>query len=443
MSEQDEPRSVKWDDDTLESIEPDERGEHREPPAYRWTAGEVRAPWDDPPAEPVVDVPPVAPLPPPAATAPPAAPVGWRRLLVVAVVAALVGALAAGGLVFALDDDDESTSAIGGAPVRSVTAAPGTNTKLKEGTPLDLQGVLAKVEPAVVAIGVSGFGGVGAGTGMILTADGEVLTNRHVVEDAAQITVTLNGERESRPADLIAAADDPGLDLALLKIRDASNLPTVELGSSDALRVGDDVIAIGNALALPGGPTVTRGIVSAKDRSFQQFYGLVQTDAAINRGNSGGPLVDATGKVVGINTLVIRGDITEGGAEAIGFAIGIDVIKPVVEDLRAGKGGRANQGFLGVDSQTLDARTKAMLETSVTSGAVVSAVQAGSAAASAGLRRLDIIVKVGDREIRSAADLGAAVRAQAPGTKVTIEYYRGDQKQTTEATLGTRPTSGN
>jgi serine protease Do len=204
----------------------------------------------------------------------------------------------------------------------------------------DIQAILAKVEPAVVTIRTQlasqgrFFVARGAGTGVILTSDGEVLTNAHVVEGATSIEVTLAGETQARRADLVGI--DPGNDLALLRVRGATGLPTAELGSSSALRVGDHVVAIGNALALDGGLTVTDGIVSALNRTISDrtihLEDLIQTDAAINPGNSGGPLVNAAGQVVGINTVVA------GDAQNIGFALAIDRAKPVIEQLRSGLG---------------------------------------------------------------------------------------------------------
>ena len=215
------------------------------------------------------------------------------------------------------------------------------------GEALDVAGVVSAVEPAVVAVESSiGRGGVGSGTGVIITADGEVLTNAHVVEGASQIRVTLAGESQAREAEVVGA--DSNADLALLQIPGASGLPTAGLGDSSSVQVGDDVVAIGNALGLRGGPTVTRGIVSALDRSLDTdtgtMTGLIQTDASISSGNSGGPLVNAAGEVIGINTAVATGGRTS-AAENIGFAIPIDKALPIVERLRGGAA--APVGFLG------------------------------------------------------------------------------------------------
>ncbi len=217
--------------------------------------------------------------------------------------------------------------------------------------PADIQEVLAKVEPAVVSIDTTGIvrgrssGTVeGAGTGMILTSSGQVLTNNHVIAGASDVTVTLFGQTHQLAARVIGS--DPGQDLALLQIENAHGLPTVQLGDSNLARVGDTVLAIGNALALSGGLTVTMGIVSSKDRSLtatsdftgksENLSGLLQTDAAINSGNSGGPLVNSSGEVIGMNTAVAESTQGNAPAQNIGFAIAIDTIKPLLPLLRSG-----------------------------------------------------------------------------------------------------------
>jgi S1-C subfamily serine protease len=398
---------------------------------------------DAPPTAPDAEQPPLGaawPWPPtptstpaPAPPASPRAPQG-RAWLAVAVVAAVIGALIGAGTLAAVDRaiDDRNAAANATTQRRAAEAARnGTNTKLA-GAPLDIQGLLAKVQPGVTAIGVTGLEGRGAGTGMVLTADGEVLTNAHVVKGATQIQVRLFGENEARSAELVGA--DEVSDVALLRIKGAKGLATVQLGNSDAIRVGDDVVAIGHALALPGGPTVTEGIVSAKDRTIDQLDGLIQTDAAINPGNSGGPLVNAEGLVIGMNTAVIRGS-----AEGIGFAIAIDNVKPVIDQLRKGGPPPAATAFLGVSTQTLDADIAANLDVPVEAGAVIAEVVPGSAADKAGLRLGDVIVDIDGRTVHSNSSVGSIMRTKKPGDRVTITYYRGSRRLTTTATLGTRP----
>jgi S1-C subfamily serine protease len=411
----------------------DETNPTADRPSPTWS---FEPPADTPPMQPPPPRPPSPPLgaPAPGAAAPAGSTGVGRTWPVVAVIAAVIGAVVGAGTFAAVDGAAEGDPSTAATTRSDQTPRNGANLRLQR-DPLDLQGVLAKVQPGVVAIGVTGLDGRGAGTGMVLTADGEVLTNAHVVSGATRIRVTLYGENEPRTAELVGA--DTLTDLALLRIEDARDLPTVELGSSDAMRVGDDVVAIGHALALPGGPTVTEGIVSAKDRTVDQLDGLIQTDAAINPGNSGGPLVNAAGQVIGVNTAVIRGP-----AEGIGFAIAIDNAKPIIEQLRKGGPPPAATAFLGISSQTLDAEIAANLDVPADAGAVIAEVVPGSAAEQAGLRRGDVIVELDGRPVRSAAAIGTILRSKQPGDTVTITYYRGDRRHTARATLGTRPDTG-
>jgi putative serine protease PepD len=273
-----------------------------------------------------------APVEPAAPRAParPAKP--WSRRLAVATAAVGVVAVAGlGGVLGAGLALERHSTTVGAA-----SAAGTVGTRPSDYvTPGDTASILAAVEPAVVLIRTElarfGSGGVsGAGTGMILTSDGEVLTNAHVVNGASRITVTLNGETKTRSAHLLAA--DTANDVALIQIDGVSGLPTVTLGDSSTSEVGDDVIAIGDALDLENGFTVTEGIVSALNRSIdaegESLSGLLQTDAAINSGNSGGPLVNAGGQVIGMNTAVA------GDAQNIGFAIPVDRLKTEIAQLR-------------------------------------------------------------------------------------------------------------
>lgn len=354
-------------------------------------------------------------------------------------VAALVGALVGGGLV-ALANRDRSGTTINF----------GRNLALRGGA-MDIQGVLSKTVPAVVSIQTDGFvqqdgffGPTvqrvrGAGTGMVLSENGDVLTNAHVVDGAQRITVTFEGETEGRSADFVGA--DPSRDVAIIRVRDAKNLKTVTLGESSKLSVGDDVLAIGNALALSGGNTVTRGIVSALERSItdssQNLQNLIQTDAAINSGNSGGPLVDASGRVIGMNTVVIRSSGNGAPAESIGFAIAIDSIKTLIDRLRSGKPA-PGVAFVGVSATDLNEQLKADLAVPVDQGAVVREVTAGSPAEQAGLQVGDVVTSFGGKKVTGAAELVRLVQAKEPGSKVQVEYYRNDDKRTVSLTVGSR-----
>ena len=430
---------------------------------WRWGEPSPAEPEDDggdtgpgpssPPLEPPTY--PVGPPPPPpttgwrpAAPTPPAPPRSDnRRWIAVAVVAALVGAAAGGGIGALVADDDPPAS----APAARFGGNSSTIARAQ-----DIQGILQRVQPGVVSIRTQAFqggGGLfdldptpvrGAGTGMILAPSGEILTNAHVVSGATSIKVTLDGETEARDADLSGA--DASADVAIIKLRDTRDLQDrpVRLGSSKELKVGDSVVAIGNALSLRGGPTVTLGIVSALERSLtgsdQQLSGLIQTDAAINPGNSGGPLVNANGEVVGMNTAVIQGT-GRAMAQNIGFAIAIDTVKPMLERLSKGQAG-GPQGFLGVSSVTLTPEIRDRFGFAAEQGAVVTEVVPGSPAAAAGLRANDVITKLGDEDIETNADLQAAVRALSPGSRVEVQWKRGDEDRNATVALGARPAGG-
>jgi S1-C subfamily serine protease len=229
------------------------------------------------------------------------------------------------------------------APQTSSTAAPTTsspsNLSLQQ-TPLNIAVLLAKVEPGVVSIsakvttrrGPFITNGTAAGTGIVFDSNGDIVTNAHVVEGGTNITVVLPADKGARPATLVAS--DLAADIAVLHLEDSSGLVPVPLGRSSRVAVGDDAIAIGNALALEGGPTVTKGIISAVNRSIATdngtLSGLIQTDASISSGNSGGPLVNAAGQVVGLNTAVANSSIGT-SAENVGFAIPIDRVRAVVQ----------------------------------------------------------------------------------------------------------------
>jgi S1-C subfamily serine protease len=351
-----------------------------------------------------------------------------------AVVGALTAVVAGLGLLAATDrlDDD------GGG-------RPSANLALR-GEPLDVQGVLAAVRPGVVSINVEGTTvdargrirqGQGAGSGMIIEPDGLVLTNAHVIDGATSISVSLaDGSR--RPADLLGSLPDE--DVALVRIRDGGTFDVVELGSSADMQVGDHVVAVGNALNLGESPTVTTGILSATGRTVGAENGvtldqLLQTDAAINPGNSGGPLVDAAGRVIGVNTAIA------GGAENIGFALSIDAVKPLIEDLKGGGGqvrGRAALGVSTLDVDAVDPGVVARLGIEGDEGAFVVTVLPGSGAERAGIEAGDVIVAVDGERTPSAASLTEAIAGLEPGDDVAITVERDGEEQVLDATLGSR-----
>ncbi len=273
----------------------------------------------------------------------------------------------------------------------------------------------------------------GVGTGFIIDEEGHIVTNNHVItvdggEPAERITVTLSDGRQFQAS---IVGRDPPNDLAVLQI-DADGLAPVELGSSEALQVGDDVLAIGNALDLPGGPTVTKGVVSAKGRFIQQagitISDVIQTDASINPGNSGGPLVNRFGQVVGITTAVIRGD-----AEGIGLVISIDNARPIVEELI--EEGRVERGLLGVTITEITPSLAESFDLAVDRGIGLRLVSGGGAADEAGLQPGDIIVELGGEEISNSGDLFKVLAENRAGDTVSVEFYRDGSLQSTEVTL--------
>jgi S1-C subfamily serine protease len=278
-----------------------------------------------------------------------------------------------------------------------------------------------------------GTGAGGAGTGFEITADGYIVTNNHVVEGQDRIDVAYNDGR-TLSAKLVGR--DPSVDLAVIKV-EGTNLPFIELGDSDAVQVGDEVVAIGNALALEGGLSVTRGIISGTNRTVDTndgstLVGMLQTDAAINFGNSGGPLIDADGKVIGVNTAI------DANAQNVGFAIPISRAKPVIDDLRAGR----VPAFLGVSTQNVTPALATELGLKVKTGAYVAQVTPGTPAARVGIREGDVIVKIGDDDITTSADVLTAVRSHRPGDTITIIVNRDGDEITLSATLRERPDVG-
>lgn len=270
-------------------------------------------------------------------------------------------------------------------------------------------------------------GGRGVGTGVVLTSDGEILTNAHVVADASKVVVRFAGETEPRVAKILAS--DVGNDLALIKV-DANGLIVATFAKPGSVQIGDTVVAIGYALALDGGPTVTSGIVSALKRTIETDSGalnsLIQTDAAISSGNSGGPLVNLKGEVVGINTAVARGD-SESSANNIGFSISVDEVLIVIEQLREQANGAVRkEGFLGVG---LAAREDGG------QGAIITNVQPGSPADKAGILIDDVVLAVDGEPIDGQAGLVAAIRDAEPGQTVKIEIFRDGKRLVFEATL--------
>jgi Do/DeqQ family serine protease len=274
---------------------------------------------------------------------------------------------------------------------------------------------------------------VGLGSGVIVSPEGYLLTNHHVIESAIDIEVQLPDGRATRAT---VVGSDPETDIAVLRI-ELDKLPVITLGDVRSLRVGDAVLAIGNPFNV--GQTVTAGIVSALDRSQagrSPFQNFIQTDAAINPGNSGGALVDAQGHLVGINTAIFS---RTGGSLGIGFAVPADTARNVMEQLVAG--GVVRRGWIGVEPRDLSPELAESLALPVTQGALVAGVLASGPAAAAGLRPGDVVRRIGERDIANASDLFGAVAAQAPGSEVGVQVQRGAQVLELTLRIGERPRS--
>ena len=294
---------------------------------------------------------------------------------------------------------------------------------------MDAPGTPISVAPTATTLIVAAARKVprrGKGSGFIVSKDGYILTNNHVVEDAEKIRVTM---LDGRTFDAKKIGQDPTFDLAVIQI-EAKDLPFLPLGDSDATEVGEQVVAIGNPYGF--GSTVTAGIVSAKNRTLQapgvNFQGFLQTDAAINPGNSGGPLIDMNGSVIGINTAIIP------YAQGIGFAIPIDMAKQVMDDLI--KHGEVRRGWLGATVQPLTAPLVEAYKIPVKEGSIIADIQPGSPADKFGLRRGDVIVKIGDKDVKTSEDVVYAVRNKLAGDKVKFEIYRDGKKMSLDVTLG-------
>ena len=271
----------------------------------------------------------------------------------------------------------------------------------------------------------------GLGSGVIISPDGYILTNNHVVEGADEIDITLTDSRRARAR---VIGTDPETDLAILKV-ELDKLPVIVLGDSDALAVGDRVLAIGNPFGV--GQTVTSGIISALGRSqlgINTFENFIQTDAAINPGNSGGALVDINGNLVGINTAIYS---RSGGSMGIGFAIPVSTAKMVLDGIV--KDGKVTRGWIGVEPNELSPELAETFGVKADAGVIITGVLQAGPAALAGMRPGDVIVKVGDKAIRNVSELLTAVAALKPGVATEFEVRRSENSVELEITPGVRP----
>lgn len=343
-------------------------------------------------------------------------------------------------------------------PGRIASAAP------KPGAPMSFADMVAKLQPAVVNVstkqkvqvstadnplmqlfGDQGGGdgqpvtreGNSLGSGFIISPDGYIVTNAHVVNAAARgakvesITITLSNRKEY-VARLVGS--DTNSDLALLKV-DATNLPYVKFGDSTKARVGDWVIAIGNPFGLGG--TVTAGIVSALHRVTGQggaYDRFIQTDAAINKGNSGGPMFDLNGNVIGINSQIYS---PSEGSVGIGFAIPAEAAKPIIDTMM--KGGKIQRGYLGVGRQAVDEDIASSLNLAKGRGEIITRVEPGQAADKAGIKQGDVIMAVNGQEVNPDETLSYLIANLAPGSTARLSVIRDGKPLTINAIVGTRP----
>jgi putative serine protease PepD len=371
-----------------------------------------------------------APLPPhgQAGPFPPPRRRGGPGIVIAAVLAgALAGTAGAAGYTAATDDTAATPAA-----ATSLDTTPVSNTSNQAPTG-DVEKVAAAVQPSVVQINVAGASGAGNGTGIIISSDGQILTNNHVVETAAHggsITVLFN---DGSTAKASIVGRDPITDVAVIKAEGVSGLQPATLGRSDDLQVGEEVVAIGSPFGLES--TVTSGIISALNRPVSAssesaggsstVFPAIQTDAAINPGNSGGPLVNANGQVIGINSAIYG---QTGGSIGLGFAIPIDLARSIANQLVNGETpSHARIGISVTDAVASDRITQI--------GARVATVDAGSAGEQAGLEKGDIITEVDGHHVTSADGLVALIRSYRPGDDVTVTYVRGGDQHQTEVTL--------
>lgn len=353
---------------------------------------------------------------------------GATRLVVaIAIVAMAFGSGLLGGLLGAAVTDDSTGQSTSG-PL--VTAAP---VKPEDVGDTNVARAAATIAPSVVTIQANAAGGRSTGTGIVVSSDGEIITNHHVVEGATQVRVRLRGATEAVSAKVLAS--DAGNDLALVKLDSApEGLVAATFADPDSLAVGDPVVAVGYALDLDGGPSVTSGIISALNRTLEIDAGaldrLIQTDAAISSGNSGGPLINLNGQVIGVNTAVARSGF-DTAANNIGFAIGVGEVLRVSDQLRAVAGGEDRaQGYLGIALRNRDDGG---------TGAVVAEVAADSPADKAGLAVGDVILEINDQPITGQNALIAIIRDLSPGDEVSIVVEREGDQRTLTATLVARP----
>lgn len=384
------------------------------------------------------------PVAPPTATATGRGGAGWRNLLALAVLLVALAAGVAGGVAGARLFPAASTSTVAQVVSGQTTALSPSVTDLQQA----VESVVQTVQPSVVEVTSQSARAEAVGSGVIVTSDGYIVTNDHVVQGFSSYTVTLsNGQKLSARI----VGQDPQDDLAVLKVQ-ATNLRPMTLGNSSQAKVGQFVIALGSPLGLE--QSATFGIVSALNRTASeapdgpatQLTGLIQTSAPINPGNSGGALVDLQGNLIGIPTLGATNNENGTAASGIGFAIPSDRVKFVVDQLiKNGKLTTTGQGYLGIQARDVTPSVAASNGLQADSGVLVAGFSndatGNSPAQRAGIQTGDVIVAINGQAISDSEDLAGALLNRSPGTTITITVQRGSQKQDTQVTLGERPVS--
>ena len=356
---------------------------------------------------------------------------GRRRWALAAVAVLTIAGGTVGGAI--AGKNSQTTVASAPAPSTSSTSGGGfNNASVAPSSPdkVDVSALISKALPGVVSISVERNGAHAAGTGFVISSDGQIATNAHVVADATKIQVKFSDG--STAAGTVLGVDRTD-DLAVIKV-DKAGLTALPLGKSADLRIGEPVVAIGNALDLTGGPTATEGIVSALNRTIDTAEGehlthLVQTDAAINPGNSGGPLLTLDGEVVGINSAGSQ------DAQNIGFAIAIDTARPIVEQLQQGK--TITKAYLGVSTTVIDPTVAAQNGLGVDHGLLVVDVAGNSAASAAGVQPGDVLVSINGTATDDNTTLGDVIRTTGTGNVVHLKVFRNGKTIDIDATLST------
>ncbi|MGI5213238.1 S1C family serine protease [Plantactinospora sp. CA-290183] len=399
-----------------------------DPGSSPWWSDALRDPWRDPhtPAAVVVQAAPSgeAMAPEPVTDPDAVRPRGLAPVFLVSLVTALLAGALGGslGYAFAVRGGSAGPVSLGAGSAEPPPAA--------RRPPESLAGVAERLLPSVVTVRVSSSGGVGLGSGFVVTQDGYVITNDHVVGGGTDTATVVFNDGSTAPAQVVGK--DPESDIAVIKVS-RTGLAPVEFGDSDGIAVGDPVLAFGTPLSLAN--TVTSGIVSALDRTFQngepggqvRYYAAIQTDAAVNRGNSGGPLVDSAGRVIGVNSVIQSpaADEETAGNVGLAFAIPINQAKRLAQEII--DTGRARRTIIG--AQVGGARAGGA------GGVRIASVDPAGPAADAGLRAGDVVVKLDGRSLAEPSDLIALVRKYAPGSVVNVEYRRGSAQQSASVTL--------